>query len=145
MNMGVETRIIEIVVALVVGWGAAWFMSRRAMTREFDLKLRRVTEAHRKQHEAVVDKLNGTLAMARKELEHSRQASPRHAAVAAADQRSAMARLEEQLKTAYAELDKLRLEVKGPAPVGQPKAYNGFADTQPFEARKAEPRKALQR
>ena len=138
--MAVETRIIEIVVALVVGWGVAWFIGRRSLTRQFDLKLRRVTEAHRKQHEAVVDKLNGSLALARKELEHSRLAGPRHSAVAAADQRSALARLEEQLKAAYAELDKLRLEVKGPAPVGQPKPYNGFADTQPFE-----PRKALQR
>lgn len=135
--MAVDTRIIEIVVALAVGSGSAWFMARRTLSRQFDQKLRRMTEAYRKQHEAVVDKLNASHALARKELEHQRQSGPRHAAVVAADQRATVARLEEQLKTAYAELDKLRLEVKGPAPVGKP---NGFADTQPFE-----PRKALQR
>jgi lipopolysaccharide export system protein LptC len=138
--MAVDTRIIEIIVALAVGSGATWFMARRTLSQQFDQKLRRMTEAYRKQHEAVVDKLNAQHALSRKELEHQRQAGPRHAAVAAADQRANVARLEEQLKAAYAELDKLRLEVRGPAPVGQPKAYNGFADTQPFEPRKAQPR-----
>ena len=135
--MAVDIRIIEIALALVVGSGASWFMARRSLSRQFDLKLRRMTEVHRKQHEAVVDKLNASHALARKELEHQRQSTPRQAAVAAADQRATVTRLEEQLKTAYAELDKLRLEVKGPAPAGQPKPYNGFADTQPFVPNKA--------
>ncbi len=135
--MAVDTRIIEIVVALAVGSGSAWFMARRTLSQQFDQKLRRMTEAYRKQHEAVVDKLNAAHALARKELEHQRQTGPRHGAVMAADQRATVARLEEQLKSAYAELDKLRLEVKGPAPVGQPKPYNGFADTQPFVPNKA--------
>lgn len=135
--MAMDTRIIEIALALVVGSGASWFMARRSLSRQSDQQLRRMTEAHRKQHEAVVDKLNAAHALARKELENQRQAGPRHAAVVAADQRAAVLRLEEQLKTAYAELDRLRLEVKGPAPAGQPKPYGGFADTQPFEPRKA--------
>ena len=130
--MTVDGKIIEMVVALLVGSGPAWYFTRRSLSRQCDQKLRRVAEMHRKQHEAVVDKLNASHALARKELEHQRTSAPRHAASAAADQRSAVARLEEQLKAAYAELDRLRLEVQGPAPVGRPKPYNGFADTQPF-------------
>lgn len=135
--MAVDTRIIEIVVALAVGSGSAWFMARRSLAREFDQKLRRMVETYRKQHEVVVDKLNASHALARKELEHQRKTAPRHGAGAANDQRAAVSRLEEQLKTAYAELDRLRLEVKGPAPAGSPKPHNGFADTQPFEPRKS--------
>ncbi len=138
--MAVDARIIEIVVALFVGSVSAWFFARRSMSRQFDQKLRRITEMHRKQHEAVVDKLNAAHALARKELEHKRHSVQRHVPVAAADKRSAVSRMEEQLKVAYAELDRLRLEVKGPAPVGRPKPHNGFADTQPFEPRKALPR-----
>lgn len=135
--MAVDTRIIEIAVAMVVGSGATWFMVRRTLSRQFDQKLRRMTEAYRKQHDAVVDTLNASHALARKEFEHQRQSGPRHAAVASADQRASVARMEEQLKAAYAELDKLRLEVKGPAPIGKPEPYNGFADTQPFVPNKA--------
>lgn len=130
--MTLDGKIIEVVVALFVGSGAAWYFARRSMSRQFDQKLRRITEMHRKQHEAVVDKLNAAHALARKELEHQRNSAPRHAAAAAVDQRSAVLRLEEQLKVAYVELDRLRLEVKGPAPVGRPTPNNGFADTQPF-------------
>ncbi|KNZ31109.1 MAG: hypothetical protein AD742_17915 [Methylibium sp. NZG] len=140
MGMVVDTRIIEIVVALAVGSGATWFVARRSLSREFDQKLRRMSETFRKQHEAVVDKLNASHALARRELEHQRQTAPRNGAAAANDQRAAVARLEDQLKSAYSELDRLRLEVKGPAPEGSPKPHNGFADTQPFE-----PRKSLQR
>jgi hypothetical protein len=139
--MAVDGKIFELAVALLLGSGASWFYARRSLGRQFDQKLRRVVEMHRKQHEAVVDKLNSSHALARKELERQRTAAPRQNSVPSAEQRSAVLRLEEQLKTAYAELDKLRLEVKGPAPVGRPKLSNGFADTQPFEPRQ----KALQR
>jgi multidrug resistance efflux pump len=141
MGMAVDGRIVELAVALLLGSGASWLFVRRSLSRRFDLKLRRIVDMHRKQHEAVVDKLNASHALARKELEHQRKSVPRQISVASADQRSAVARLEEQLKLAYSELDRLRLEVKGPAPVGRPKVSNGFADTQPFEPRQ----KALQR
>lgn len=139
--MTVDGKIFELAVALLLGSGASWFYARRSLSRQFDQKLRRIVDMHRKQHEAVVDKLNASHALARKELEHQRKSVPRQISVASADQRSAVSRLEEQLKAAYAELDRLRLEVKGPAPVGRPKLSNGFADTQPFEPRQ----KALQR
>ena len=138
--MALDTKIIEIVVALAVGSGSTWFFTRRTLSQQFEQTLRRMAEAYRKQHEAVVDNLNASHALARKEFEHQRQSGPRHAAVVSADQRAAVARLEEQLKAAYAELDKLRLEVRGPAPKGQPKPYSGFADTQPFVPNKAQQR-----
>lgn len=139
--MAMDGRIFEIAVALLLGSGASWFYVRRSLSRQFDQKLRRIVEMHRKQHETVVDKLNASHVLARKELERQRKSVPRQITVSSADQRSAVSRLEDQLKGAYAELDKLRLEVKGPAPVGRPKLSNGFADTQPFEPR----RKAVQR
>jgi hypothetical protein len=141
MNMTVDGTIAEVVAALFAGAGVAWWTAHRTLSRRFDLKLRRITEMHRKQHEAVVDRLNASHAVARKELNHQRSSMPRQNAVASADQRSAVSRLEEQLKAAYGELDRLRLEVRGPAPVGRPKMSNGFADTQPFEPRQ----RALQR
>ena len=124
--------ITAVVPALVVVAGLAWWFTTRSISRRFDTKLRHITEMHRKQHDAVVDKLNASHALARKELEHQRNTLPRQLAVASADQRSTVARLEEQLKAAYAELDRLRLEVNGPAPVGHPKPAHGFADTQRF-------------
>ncbi len=137
--MVVDGSIAEIAAALCAGAGVAWWSAHRLLTRRFDGKLRRIVELHRKQHEVVVDRLNAAHAQLRKEMEQQRPPAPRRDA--AASDRSAVKRLEEQLKTAYAELDRLRLEVKGPAPVGMPKMPNGFADTQPFEHR----RPALQR
>ena len=133
--MIVDAVIAEVAAAFFAGAGVAWWTAHRTLSRKFDLKLRRITEVHRKQHEAVVDRLNASHALARKELEHQRSSVPRQVAVASADQRSAVSRLEEQLKAAYAELDRLRLEVKGPAPEGRPRPNNGFADTQPFVPR----------
>ena len=138
---GTIAAVAECIAAFCVGAGAAWWVAHRSLNRQFDVKLRRMTEVHRKQHEAVVDKLNASHALARKELEHQRSTTPRQVALASADQRSAVSRLEEQLKTAYAELDRLRLEVKGPAPQGRPTPNQGFADTQPFVPRqKLQPR-----
>ncbi len=135
--MTLDGLIAAAVPALVGGAGLAWWFTTRSMGRRFDLKLRHLIEVHRKQHDAVVDKLNASHALARKELEHQRSTLPRQLAVASADQRSSVARLEEQLKTAYAELDRLRLEVNGPAPVGQPTPAHGFADTQRLVRRPA--------
>ena len=130
--MSVEMTMLGVGVALVVGAGGAWWHVNRDWSRKFDQKLRQLNETHRKHHEAVIDKLNASHALARKELEQQRSAMPRPAA-AAADQRSAaVLRLEEQLRAAYVELDLLRLEVRGPAPDGRPDAPTGFADTQPF-------------
>ena len=130
--MTIEMTIAGIIAALVVGAvGAGWRVAR-GLNRKFDQKLRQITDTHRKKHEAVVDKLNASHALAKKELEHQRSTMPRQLSAATADQRSTVARLEEQLRAAYVELDLLRLEVRGPAPVGQPRAPSGFADTQPF-------------
>ena len=131
--MSPEMTILGVGAALVIGAGGAWWRVNRDWSRKFDLKLRQLNETHRKHHEAVIDKLNASHASAKKELEQQRGAMPRPLAAAAADQRSTtVARLEEQLRAAYTELDLLRLEVRGPAPAGEPEAPSGFADTQPF-------------
>ena len=134
--MTMEMTIAGVAAALVLGACSTWWRVNRSLSRKFEQKLRHLTETHRKHHEAVVDKLNAAHAMARKELEHQRSSMPRQLAVASADQRSTVARLEEQLRAAYVELDLLRLEVRGPAPVGLPHPPSGFADTQPFVPRK---------
>lgn len=139
--MTLDGLITELVPALVVGAGLAWWFTNRSLSRKFDHKARHLTEVHRKHQEVVVDRLNASHALAKKELEHLRSSLPRQLAVASADQRSTVARLEEQLRAAYAELDRLRLEVKGPAPAGRPTPNHGFADTQPFEPSSPKPRK----
>lgn len=122
----------QLAAAFLVGAATAWWLTRQSLVRDFNHKLRQLTETHRKHHEVVVDKLNASHAAAKRELENQRNTQPRPAAASLADQRSANARLEEQLKAAYVELDRLRLAVMGPAPEGRPAPPNGFADTQPF-------------
>lgn len=139
--MTLDAILIGAVPALVVGAGVAWWFANRSLNRKLDLKVRQLNEVHRKHHEAVIDKLNASHALARKELEHQRTTMPRQLAAASADQRSTVARLEEQLKVAYAELDRLRLQVNGPAPEGRPAPNQGFADTQPFDPSKHKIRK----
>lgn len=139
--MSLDGTIVQIALAALLGAGVAWWFTTRHLGRKFDLKLRRVAEMHRKHHETMIDKLNASHALACKELEHQLHSKPRQLSVVASDQRATVTRLEQQLKTAYAELDRLRLEVKGPAPDGRVKHANGFADTQPFEPQ----RKAAQR
>lgn len=137
--------------ALLLGAVTTWWLVRRNLKRKFDLRMHHVVSVMRKQHDAVIDKLSSTHETARKELERLRSAPARP--VASAEQRLAVARLEDQLQVAYAELDRLRLEVKGPAPTGRrskssahtssaaaaprrlstQELAHGFAATQPFE------------
>jgi multidrug resistance efflux pump len=55
-------------------------------------------------------------------------------AVATSEARAKVTRLEEQLRHAHAELDKLRAKVQGPAPVAarRTEGNDGFAPTQTF-------------
>ena len=135
--MTLAETIVAVLGASVLGASAAWWLASRTLSRTFEARLRRMADQHRKQHEAVLDKLNASHVLARKEWERQRQAAPRLAG-SVPDARSGMARLEEQLKAAYSELDRLRLEVRGPAPERRPATLaNGFADTQPFEPARA--------
>ena len=111
--------------ALLVGAGIAWWVVARKLKRQFDVRLHFAVGSMRKQHEAVVDKLTSTHEAAKKELERLRSAPPR--SVPSAEQRQSLERLEEQLRVAYAELDRLRLQVNGPAPVGRRNRINGHA------------------
>jgi len=115
--MPAETMILAIAAALLVGAGASCWVVSRSLKRKFDARLHRAVGVMRKQHDAVIDKMNSAHEFAKKELERLRSAPPRP--MGSTEQRSALARLEEQLAAAYAELDRLRLEVKGPAPAGR--------------------------
>lgn len=130
--MPLDGAIAQVAVAAVIGAALSWWFTARHLGRKFDLKLRRVAEMHRKHHETMIDKLNASHALARKELEHQLHSKPRQLSIVASDQRATVVRLEQQLKSAYAELDRLRLEVKGPAPDRREDLANGFAETQPF-------------
>jgi hypothetical protein len=134
--MILDFEVGKIALALLVGAGSAGWVTHRNLTRAFDQKLRRIVEMQRKQHEAIVDKLSAAHEAAKKELDYQISARPRQQSVLVAEQRSAVIRLEEQLKSAYAELDTLRLQVMGPAPEHRPSPQLGFADTQPFESNK---------
>jgi len=115
--MPAETMILAIAAALLVGAGASWWAATRSLKRKFDARMHHAVGVMRKQHDAVIDKMNSAHEFAKKELERLRSAPPRP--MSSTEQRSALARLEEQLAAAYAELDRLRLEVKGPAPTGR--------------------------
>lgn len=151
--MPADETILAAATTLLLGAGTTWWFVTLRLKRRLDARLHHAISAMRRQHDAVIDKMNASHDAARRELERLRNAPPRP--VASAEQRVALARLEEQLSAAYAELDRLRLEVNGPAPTGRrtrpngnganvmagkrlvsgsgQELTNGFAATMPFE------------
>ena len=131
--MTMDGMILGIVAALLVGASLAWCATSILSGRRFEQRIREIEDAHRLRQEAAVEKLDAAHALAKKEFEHQRTSLKRQLADAANDQRNAVNCLEEQLRETFAELDRLRLEVKGPSPTGHANPANGFADTQIFE------------
>ena len=87
----------------------------------------------RQQHAATDDKLRSAHTRAMLDLEQLKASIPRQIAAAATDARASIKRLEEQLRHAHAELDRLRPKHKQPEPARRPtELTDGFAATQPF-------------
>lgn len=130
--MTVDTWIIAVAVAFLAGAGLAWGIAQHVLTDRFATRLRQSEQTLRAQQDAALAKMRADHTSARLEMETQRSSLPRQIAAATAEQRATATRLEERLKMAYAELDRLRVQINGPAPQGKLDQTDGFANTQPF-------------
>lgn len=130
--MTADTWIIAVAVAFLAGAGLAWGITQHVLADRFSTKLRQSEQTMRAQQDAALAKMRADHTSARLEMEAQRSSLPRQIAAATAEQRATATRLEERLKIAYAELDRLRVQINGPAPKGKPDQTDGFANTEPF-------------
>ena len=124
-----------VVASVLVGAGLGWWIVNRIMARQFKARLHRATEALKQQHASTDDKLRAAHTRATLELEQLRASVPRQVAVATSEARAKITRLEEQLRHAHAELDKLRAKINPPAVAPRKReaeGTDGFAATRPF-------------
>jgi hypothetical protein len=106
---------------LVIGVIAGAWVTLRFARKRFDAQLR---------HAALAEQLRSAEARSQAELEQSRNSFKRQLAAIAAEPRAALERAEDRLKTAYAELDRLRGH---PSPdTGSAELSDGFAATRPM-------------
>jgi chromosome segregation ATPase len=123
-----------VVASVLVGAGLGWWVVNRIMARQYKARLHRATEVLKQQHASTDDKLRAAHTRANLELEQLRASVPRQVAVATSEARAKITRLEEQLRHAHAELDKLRAKI---TPViasrrRETEGNDGFAATRPF-------------
>ena len=130
--MTVDTWIFAVAGSFLLGAALAWWSTQRVLQARFGTKLRLSEQALRQQQDAALAKMRADHTSARLEMETQRSSLPRQIAAATAEQRATAARLEERLKMAYAELDRLRVQINGPTPPRTPEQIDGFANTQPF-------------
>ena len=124
------------VLALLAAAGAGWWIAQRVLREHYETRVHRVVDMVRHQHATATDKLRAAHAAVQTELERQRTTMHRQVAVATVEARNAAARLEDQLRMAYAELDRLRMEVDGPSRrTARAELDDGFAVTQPWTSR----------
>ena len=125
--------IAAVAAAVLAGAALGWWVVNRILVRQFKKRLNKATELLRQQHAATDDKLRAAHTRATLELEQLKASIPRQIATAATEARAKIARLEEQLRHAQAELDRLRPKPKASESARRaPELTNGFAATQPF-------------
>lgn len=126
-----EVWIIIATASALAGAIASAWIAFRVLTARFTQRLNQHMQAYQQQHAGTMDKLRSAHAKARLEIEQQRAVMQRQVASAVAEQKATAARLEERLKVAYAELDRLRGDAAVPP---AERSRIGFAETQPFQA-----------
>jgi hypothetical protein len=121
-----------VVAAVLVGAGVGWWVVNRILVRQFKHRLHKATELLKQQHAATDDKLRSACTRATLELEQVKATIPRQIAAATTDSRAKITRLEEQLRHAHAELDRLRPKTAPLEPRQRAELTDGFAATMPF-------------
>ena len=126
-----DGRVVMMLVALLTGAGAgAWFAHSLAR-RRLDDRVRQATDALQQQHMAVLDRFRAAHARLHADLEQQRLGTARQVAAAVAEQQASVRRLDERLRVAYAELDRIR-DVSSGKPPRPLIEDHGFAATQPM-------------
>ena len=117
---------------LVIGAALGAWIVHRHWRRRFDARLRAATHAHHAHHIDLLDKYRAAHAKLQAELEQLRAGAARQIALAVAEPRAALIRVEARLQGAYAELDRLRA-ASNPMPAREAREEShGFAATQPM-------------
>lgn len=132
--MGNPTFWIVAVVALLGGAGIGALLTWNVLNGRFGATVRRIETEAREKVAAATDKLRVDLVRLQTELAERKSAQSKQAAAGAAEARAAVVRLEQRLEVAYAELDKLRVQID-PKSVKPLPAPDGFASTQPMTSR----------
>jgi hypothetical protein len=129
-----DGRAILMLVGLLTGAGFGAWLVHRQWKRHFDARLRESADSIQSQHITLLEKFRAAHTKLHAELEQQRGSNARQVAIAVAEPRAALMRLEQRLKGAYAELDRLR-ELTSARPARPMCEENhGFAATQPMHA-----------
>jgi hypothetical protein len=107
-------------------------MAQRVLRADFQVRMRKVVDTLRHQHSAATDKLRSAHGAVQMELERQRTSMHRQVAAATAEARGTAVHLEDQLRMAYAELDRLRMQDDHRSRRGRMELDDGFALTQPW-------------
>ena len=132
--MTFEAWIIIVVGATLGGAAFGAWMTQRVLSSRYAARLNRSMQAYQQQSGATMEKLRAAHTKARLEIEQQRAVMQRQVAAAVAEQRATSSRLEERLKVAYAELDRLRDHATPLSAKPNEKGKHGFASTLPFES-----------
>ena len=121
-----------VLASLLAGAAAGWWFVSRIMTRQYKAKLHRATEAIKQQHAATAARGRAAPPRPRRQVAPLRAGIPRVGAAAPGESRARIARLDEQLKHAHLELDRMRIRLEGAVASQREHAPDGFAQTQTF-------------
>jgi hypothetical protein len=128
-----DGRLILTLLGMLTGSLCSAWLAHRLWRRRFDRRLREAVDELHAQHTGLLDKYRSAHARLNAELEQQRAGTSRQVAAAVAEPRAALLRLEDRLKRAYAELDRLREGTSSRQTV-RPVSEDtqGFAATQPM-------------
>jgi esterase/lipase len=113
---------------LVIG---GWFTLNLTRKR-FDARARRTADELQQKYGSTADQLRAAQVRAQNELDQVRNSFKRQLAAASDEPRASVARAEERLKAAYAEIDRLRAALNAAPDTDHSTLTDGFAATRPM-------------
>lgn len=118
-------------LAFVLGAIAGSWLTLGVLGARHAAALRRLSDEHQRQSDAVVDQFRAAQLRSQTEIESLRQSSLREIANAGDEPREATARAEARLRAAFDEIDRLRRNMTADTTI-RADLGNGFADTRPM-------------
>lgn len=129
MNLADNGTLLAIVAGLGLALGAVW--GQWALRRRLEGQFRRQTSELVQTHEAELNRISAVQTRALAELDQLRKLSKQQVATAATATKTATSQVEERLRTAFDEIERLNAMIhqrQGPHSVHN----DGFAATQPM-------------
>jgi uncharacterized membrane protein YccC len=120
-------------LGMLLGAALASWVSFRLASARYGKRARKAVDDLQQKHASTAEQLRLAQTRSSAEMEQARSAFKRQLATATDEPRAALARVEERLKAAYAELDRLRAGSGAPDTAAADLA-DGFAATRPMHA-----------